>query len=66
MLVKKHLYGAMIMKIIMDSNQYLEHCLLVMKADPNLSDETKIIMFLEFAKKYCEEKHHKKNIEKPH
>ncbi len=55
----------MILVIIMDSNQYLEHCLLVMKADPNLSDETKIIMFLEYAKKYHEEKQMKKKLQRP-
>ena len=39
----------------METQEYLEHCLAVMKADKNLSDETKIIMFVEYAKKYYED-----------
>jgi hypothetical protein len=32
------------------SNKHLYHCLDVMKADKNLSEETKIIMFIEYAR----------------
>ena len=39
----------------METQEYLEYCLAVMKADKNLSDETKIIMFIEYAKKYHED-----------
>jgi len=34
----------------MDSNEYINHCLDVMNADPHLSDETKILMFMEYGK----------------
>lgn len=37
------------------SNQHLYHCLDVMKADSNLSEETKIIMFVEYARLVVEE-----------
>jgi hypothetical protein len=40
----------------MESQEYLDHCLKIMEADKNLSDHTKIIMFVEYAKKYYEEK----------
>lgn len=37
------------------SNQHLFHCLDVMKADSNLSEDTKIIMFVEYARLVLEE-----------
>lgn len=37
------------------SNKHLYHCLDVMKADKNLSEETKIIMFVEYARLVVEE-----------
>ena len=40
----------------MNSDQYLEHCLEIMKADPNCSDDTKTIMFVEYANKVHDEK----------
>lgn len=40
----------------MDSQKYLDRCLDIMKADTNLSEETKIIMFVEYARLVFEEK----------
>lgn len=40
----------------MDSQKYLDRCLDIMKADSNLSEETKIIMFVEYARLVFEEK----------
>lgn len=40
----------------MDSQKYLERCLDIMKADSNLSEDTKIIMFVEYARLVYEEK----------
>lgn len=37
------------------SNEHLYHCLDVIKADKNISEETKIIMFVEYAKLVVEE-----------
>ena len=39
----------------MESQRYLERCLDIMKADPNVSEETKIIMFMEYARLISEE-----------
>ncbi len=38
------------------SEAYLYRCLETMKADPNLSDETKILMFMEYARLVMKEK----------
>jgi len=38
------------------SEQYLYRCIETMKADPALSDETKILMFIEYARLVVEEK----------
>jgi hypothetical protein len=40
----------------MDSQKYLDRCLDIMKADSNLSEDTKIIMFVEYARLVFEEK----------
>ena len=40
------------------SNEYLNRCLDVMKADANISEETRIIMFCEYARLVVEEKKH--------
>jgi len=40
----------------MESQKYLNRCLDIMKADINLSEETKIIMFVEYARLNFEEK----------
>ncbi len=37
------------------SSEYLYRCLDVMKADPNLSEESKIIMFVEYSRLVSEE-----------
>lgn len=37
------------------SSQHLYRCLDTMKADPNISEETKILMFVEYAKLVTEE-----------
>jgi hypothetical protein len=39
----------------MESQNYLYRCLDIMKADPNLSEDTKIIMFIEYARLINEE-----------
>jgi hypothetical protein len=40
----------------MESQKYLDRCLDIMKADSNLSEDTKIIMFVEYARLVFEEK----------
>jgi hypothetical protein len=40
----------------MESQKYLDRCLDIIKADINLSEETKIIMFVEYARLVFEEK----------
>jgi hypothetical protein len=40
----------------MESQKYLDRCLDIMKADENLSEDTKIIMFVEYARLVFEEK----------
>ena len=40
----------------MESQKYLDRCLDIMKADANLSEETKIIMFVEYARLVFDEK----------
>ena len=40
----------------MESQKYLDRCLDIMKADANLSEDTKIIMFVEYARLVFEEK----------
>lgn len=43
------------LKNMSKSNEHLYHCLDIMKADNNLSEETKIIMFVEYARLVLEE-----------
>jgi formylmethanofuran dehydrogenase subunit E len=40
----------------MESQKHLDRCLDIMKADANLSEETKIIMFVEYARLVFDEK----------
>ena len=40
----------------MESQKYLDRCLDIMKADSNLSEDTKIIMFVEYSRLVFEEK----------
>lgn len=40
----------------MNSEDYIYHCVDIMNADKNLSDETKILMFVEYGRKLLKEK----------
>ena len=46
------------------SKEYLFRCLDIMKADKNLSEETKIIMFVEYARLVLKEHNAKKDFKK--